>query len=95
MSLTLTMKRHLRATGRMSIPDGYLPCRRNAPVEIYRMIDSQTGRLVGEGTTRDDGRFGVKINDRPGRYFAWGAPGPVNDLNFCLEAFSQFARHQH
>lgn len=95
VSLTLTMKRHLRATGRMSIRGGYLPCRRNAPVEIYRMIDSDTGRYVGEGTTRDDGRFGVRIKDRPGRYFAWGPPGPVNDLNLCLEAYSPISRHRH
>lgn len=95
VNLTLTMKRHLRATGRMSIPDGYLPCRRGAIVEVYRLIDSHTGRYVGEGVTGDDGRFGFRIHDRPGRYFAWGASGPVNDLNFCLEAFSQFARHQH
>ena len=95
VSLTLTMKRHLQATGRMSIPDGYLPCHRGAPVEIYRMIDSQTGRYVGEGTTRDDGRFGIRIKDRPGRYFAWGPPGSVDDLNLCLEVYSLISRHRH
>lgn len=95
VNLTLTMKRHLRATGRMGVPDGYLPCRRGATVEVYRMIDSHTGRYVGEGVTGDDGRFGFRIHDRPGRYFAWGAPGPVNDLNFCLEAYSPISRHRH
>ena len=95
VSLTLTMKRHLQATGRMSVPDGYLPCRRSAPVEIYRLIDSDTGTYMGEGVTHNDGRFGIKIKDRPGRYFAYGPPGPVNDLNLCLEAYSLISRHRH
>ncbi len=43
----------------------------------------------------DDGRFGIRINDRPGRYFAWGPPGPVNDRNLCLEAYSPISRHRY
>lgn len=94
VSLTLTMKRHLRATGRMSIPDGYLPCRRGAPVEIYRMIDADTGRYVG-GPPATTAVSGSRSTIDQGRYFAWGPPGPVNDLNVCLGADSFISRHRH
>ncbi len=95
IGLTLTMRGHLRATGRMSVPDGYLPCRRNAPIRIFRTTGSASEVFVKKTTTGDDGRFSIAVPDRAGRYYAFGPEGGVDELNNCLEAFSGYSRHRH
>jgi V8-like Glu-specific endopeptidase len=96
MGLTLSLKRHLKALGRMTAPvDGYLACTRGAPIEIYRLKDPVTGVFVKGTSTGSDGRYSLRIKDRKGKYFAYGPAGPVDDLNFCLEAFSTLVKHKH
>lgn len=95
MDLGLRLRNHLVAKGTMTTVDGFAACSRNAPVEIYRMIDSTTGRYVKESVTGDNGTYSIRLPDRKGRYFAYSPEGFVDDLNLCGEDFSSIVRHRH
>lgn len=95
IDLTLDFRWHLKARGRMSVGDGYLPCRRNAPIRIYRKRPGAADVFVRATRTGNDGRFSIRLPDRSGRYFAVGPEGEVDELNNCLAATSSSARHRH
>lgn len=94
MLLSLQLVRHLRAKGQMTAPDGYLPCTRSAPIEIYRINRNGVGTYQAATSTNSEGRYSVKLDNRRGKYFAFGPAGYVDDLNFCLEAYSDVVKYR-
>lgn len=95
MGLKLRLRGHLKAVGRMFALDGYQPCVRYAPIEIYRVKWSGRKKLVGSTYTAADGTYSLRLPDRPGRYFAKGPPGPITDgINFCRAAKTPRVRHR-
>lgn len=94
MSISLTLRRHLVAKGTVTSSDGYLPCTRNAPVAIFRKSSTGWGFLK-ETVTNADGRYKVRLRDKPGRYLAFTPLGEVDYLNMCSDAGSAVRRHSH
>jgi len=92
MKITLKLKGHLKATGRITARDGYAPCGNNAPIRIQR---HKRGRWTTVRTTRSKGtgKYSVRIADRPGLYRAFSPAGAVNDLNLCSAAKSRPKRN--
>ena len=94
LELGLRFRKHLIAKGMMLADDGYLPCTRSAPIQIYRMKNG-TPKLVGSGFTGQDSRYSIRVPDKPGNYFAYSPEGPVDDLNFCAETGTLLVNHKH
>lgn len=92
-SVTLDLSRHLVATGRVRCSAGAMDCVAGVRVKVQRKATS--GWVVVERVrTGDDGRYRVRIPDRPGTYRAtvpWSS-----GVGFgCEEATSTAARHAH
>lgn len=64
-SISLALHGHLTASGRVSVDDGYAPCRSLVPVVIKRFRHGRW-RWVATAATRPDGTFRAFIRDRPG-----------------------------
>jgi hypothetical protein len=92
MSITLRLKGHLRAVGRIKALDGYKPCRIKAPIRIQRKKPGKwkTVRGTRSGPT---GAYKVKLPDRRGLYRAFAPAGAVDDDNRCLAAKSRRRRY--
>lgn len=95
VSLTFDLVGHMKAVGVMTADDGYAPCTRNAPIEVYRLLDSNTGTFIKAGVTGSDGSYSFRVPDRWGRYFAYSPKGYVNDQNSCDEVQTGLVRHRH
>lgn len=94
MRLSLSLKRHLIASGQMTSGDGYLPCTRGAPVGIFRKT-SGGWRLLSERLTDDFGEYRFGLKDRAGRYVVYSPEGSVDDKNECSESASLVRVHRH
>jgi IPT/TIG domain len=86
-SMTLSLRRHLVARGRVSSPEDppFTDCVASVPVRIQRRV-SGPWRTVGRTTTTDTGAYKKRIKDRPGKYRSV-AP-PINPLPLCFRAIS-------
>jgi hypothetical protein len=87
MSLTLRLRGHLVAAGRMTAMDGFAACASRAPVRIYVRHGSGWD-LVDRTSTHAGGRYSVRIPDDRGTYKAFSPRGSVDDLNRCSETTS-------
>ena len=87
-SVTFRLKRHLVATGRVTAPDGYGSCA-SGWVSVFRRNDGGW-KPVGSKLANQEGRFRVKLDDRPGRYRAVVEA----DLE-CDSTESDVRRHRH
>jgi IPT/TIG domain len=68
-SVTLTLKKHLVAKGKVSVGDGFTACAASVPVKIQRRV-SGNWKNVASTTTSDTGAYKRKIKDKPGKYRA-------------------------
>ena len=68
-SVTLSLKRHLRAKGVVSVGDGFTACAASVPVKIQRRVHGNW-KSVGSTTTDASGSYSKKIKDKPGKYRA-------------------------
>jgi hypothetical protein len=93
MTVSLGMWGHLRAGGRITATDGYEACTRHARIRIF-VRDRGGWDLVKRTTTNAEGRFLVRIPDRPGTYKAFAPSGSVDDLNNCAESTSSTRLHR-
>jgi hypothetical protein len=66
-SITLSLRKHLVAQGRVIPLDGFTDCAASVPVRIQRRV-SGPWRTVGKTTTTDTGVYKKRIKDRPGKY---------------------------
>jgi hypothetical protein len=94
-SISLTLRRHLKAKGTLSLVDGGPnKCVIAAPVKVQKK--TSTGwKKVGSGTTDGVGAFKVVIPDKPGTYRAVAAKLTFNDSNVCAKATSLSRKHSH
>ncbi|MFP5298327.1 MAG: trypsin-like serine peptidase [Actinomycetota bacterium] len=95
LGLSLRLVKHLRAKGTMTAADGYLPCTRNAPIQIVKMTSRTEGVILKETLTGSEGTYVARLRDKPGKYLAYSPSGYVDDVNLCNEAISALARHRH
>ena len=86
-SITLSLRRHLVAHGRViSLEDpAFTDCVASVPVRIQRRVSGRW-RTVARTTTTDTGVYKKRIKDRPGKYRSV-AP-PINPLPLCFRAVS-------
>ena len=93
-SITLSLRRHLVARGRVSsIEDpAFTDCVASVPVKIQRRV-SGGWRTVARTTTTDTGVYKKRIKDRPGKYRSVAPPiDQFNDL--CFRAVSSVRRYK-
>jgi IPT/TIG domain len=92
-SITLSLRRHLVAQGRVSSLEdpAFTDCVASVPVKIQRRVSGRW-RTVGRTTTTDTGVYKKRIKDRPGKYRSV-APriDQFNDL--CFRAVSFVRRY--
>ena len=94
--MTFALRRHLIASGRIAVPDGYEDCATTATVKIQRR-GVRSWVTVARVESSAAGRYSMRIADWRGRYRAVAAPtyrGANND-DVCLRAVSSVTRHSH
>ena len=92
--ISLRLRGHLIARGRVRSPDGPSDCISGAPVEIQRRIDREWER-IRRATTADDGRFRKRLKDESGVYRARVLKTFNDDGSSCRKARSGRERHRH
>jgi hypothetical protein len=87
-SITLSLRRHLVAQGRLrSVEDpAFADCVASVPVRIQRRVSGRW-RTVGKTTTTDTGAYKKRIKDRPGKYRSV-APAINQFTDLCFRAGS-------
>jgi hypothetical protein len=87
-SITLSLRRHLVAQGRVSSTEdpAFTDCVASVPVKIQRRVSGRW-RTVGRITTTDTGVYKKRIKDRPGKYRSV-APAIVLFNGVCFRAVS-------
>jgi subtilisin family serine protease len=88
-TVSLVLRHHLTAKGRVSSDTGETACIADVVVTIKR-----NGTRVKRTATSAEGRFSVRIADRWGRYKAVISASPLQGGS-CSEAKSPIARHSH
>jgi IPT/TIG domain len=91
-SITLRLRRHLVARGRVSVGDGFTECAASVPVKVQRRVSGQW-RTVGKTTTTDTGAYKKRIRDRAGRYRALAPKFSLASGDVCPSAVSIVRRH--
>jgi IPT/TIG domain len=90
-SITLRLRKHLVARGKVSVGDGFTDCAARLPVKVQRRVSGRW-RTVGRTTTTDTGAYEKRIRDRPGRYRSV-APKINQFTDLCFRAVSPVRRH--
>jgi hypothetical protein len=94
-SVTLSLKRHLRAKGVVSVGDGFTACAASVPVKIQRRV-SGNWKSVGSTTTDASGSYSKKIKDKPGKYRAKAPKVTLNaGVDVCSADKSPARTHKH
>ncbi len=88
-TVTLKLRKHLRAKGQVDAAAGPEACEDGVPVEILR-----GKKVIKTVSTNAIGRFKTKIPDRPGRYRARATEVVAGEIT-CLEEESPKRRHKH
>jgi hypothetical protein len=92
-SVSLSLRKHLVARGKVSVGDGFTDCAASVPVKIQHRVSGRW-KTVGSTTTTATGAYNKRIRDRAGKYRA-KAPSvslgtPVTDI--CSGATSPVRR---
>jgi hypothetical protein len=90
-SITLRLRRHLVARGKISVGDGFTNCAASVAVKIQRRV-SGDWKTVGSTTTTDTGAYRKRIKERPGKYRSVARKIYLFP-DFCLRAVSPARRH--
>jgi hypothetical protein len=93
-SVTLSLRRHLVARGRVSVGDGFTDCAAVVPVKIQRRV-SGFWKTVASTTTTGTGAYKKRIRDRVGKYRARAPMVSLTSGEICLGATSPVRRHTH
>jgi len=94
-SVTLSLRKHLVARGKVSVGDGFTDCAASVPVKIQRRV-SGAWKNVGSTTTSDTGAYTKRIKDKTGKYRARATKITLNDgADVCSRATSPVRRHTH
>jgi hypothetical protein len=91
-SITLRLRKHLVARGKVSVGDGFTDCAASVTVRVQRRVSGRW-RTVERTTTTDTGAYKKRIKDRPGKYRS--VARTINLFtDFCLRAVSYVRRHR-
>jgi len=94
-TVTLSLKKHLRAKGVVSVGDGFTACTASVPVKIQRRV-SGNWKSVGSTTTDASGSYSKKIKDKTGKYRAKAPKVALNNgVDVCLGDTSPTRKHTH
>jgi hypothetical protein len=92
-AVSLGLRKHLIASGRVTAVDGFGACAADEPVRIER---KKAGwKLVKRGVTDGTGKYRVRLGDREGRYRAILTAGSESAADLCGAAASPPRRHRH
>lgn len=92
-SVTLKLKKHLKASGKVKASDAFDACLSSVTVEIQRRKGSKW-KTVKTTQTRANGSYRAKLRDRRGKYRAV-APSLAVDIHTCGKAVSPSRKHKH
>jgi hypothetical protein len=94
-SVTLSLKKHLIAQGKVSVADAFAACASSVPVKIQRRV-SGNWKTVGSATTSTTGTYKKKIKDKEGKYRAKAPKVVLNsNVDICSGAKSPARKHNH
>jgi hypothetical protein len=93
-TVTLSLRKHLVARGKVGVADTMTACVSSVPVKIQRKKKGGGWKTVANTTTSSTGSYAKKIQDKPGKYRA-KAPKVVlgNGADVCLAAKSPRRRN--
>ena len=94
-SISLELKKHLVASGTVSVTDGFNACRANVLVKIQRLVDG-TWKVVGSDQTSSNGEFKTNLKDKTGKYRALAKKEKINGgADVCNVDYSATRKHHH
>ena len=96
-AISLRLRRHLRATGLVTVPDQVGQCRAAVPVRIQRRAAGRW-KTLKTVTTKGDGTFSTPVPDKRGSYRATmkEQTKPVGGYDHvCLAGTSALRTHKH
>lgn len=93
-SVSLSLRRHLKAKGAVTVEGGYANCGVGVTVKVMRVKD---GALVQVASTKTDGlmNYVVRLPDKKGKYRAVVDEAPLSGDGSCSAASSALVRHVH
>lgn len=100
MRITLTLRNHLIAKGRVEAVSGFAGCAYLGPVQVVKVKFDRQGnpviaRFFKTVFTRPDGSYRVKLPDRAGYYGAILYAGGYDLDTDCAQKLSILRRHRH
>jgi hypothetical protein len=94
-SVNLNLKKHLIASGIVSVEDGFNACRSNVTVKIQRLKNG-VWKTVGTDQTTSNGKYKEVLNDKTGTYRAIAKKEALNGGgDICRADTSAPANHRH
>lgn len=93
-SISLSLRKHLVARGKVSVGDGFTDCTASVRVKVQRRVSGRW-RTVGRTTTTDTGAYKKQIRDRTGRYRSVATKVTLESGEICPRAVSHVRRHRH
>jgi hypothetical protein len=94
-SVSLKLKGHLTASGKVSVADGFNACRSNVTVEIQRLKNGNWTK-VGSDKTTSDGKYKEALDDKSGKYRAIVKKKTLNGGDdICVKDTSPTVKHKH
>jgi IPT/TIG domain len=92
-SVTLALRKHLVARGKVSVGDGFTACFANVPVKIQRKV-SGVWKTVRTAFTTSTGSYGKRLPNRSGRYRSLAPKLTLNSgADICARAVSPTRRY--
>lgn len=94
-SISLSLKRHLNAKGKLSlINGGPEACSKQVRVRIQKKIGNKW-RTVASDTTNSDGGYSEGLTDKTAKYRAVAPMTKLSDTSICAKAVSMVRTHTH
>ena len=87
-AITLTLKGHLVAKGRVTVKDDFADCGKSIPVKVQRRA-GKTWKTVKKTATDSRGAYSVSIPDDAGKYRAQAPAVTPTDADKCAAATSK------
>jgi hypothetical protein len=94
-TITLKLRKHLIAKGRITVADEFTECAASVPVKIQRKKPGGGWKTVKNTTTSSTGKYVKKIKDRPGKYRAKATKVTLASGDVCLKDVSSRVKHRH
>jgi IPT/TIG domain len=88
-SITLKLKKSGKASGVVSVGDGFTACTASVPVKIQRKKKGGGWKNAGTTTTTATGSYSTKVKSKPGKYRALAPKVSLNNgVDLCVKAKS-------